>query len=93
MLRYGFAKVSHAERASWVELVSLYAEKATSLERVLALVDARRGVTSEDLAAWTSFPAEQTCLVLTKVRGGHCGRTAAFPAEVEEIGVVLLICT
>jgi len=45
---YGYAKVSHGERASWAKMVTHYVTGRAALRGLVALVDARRGVGEGD---------------------------------------------
>jgi GTP-binding protein len=45
---YGYAKRSHAERREWAELINTYLLKRPALAALVALVDIRRGLSSED---------------------------------------------
>ncbi|MBF5067578.1 YihA family ribosome biogenesis GTP-binding protein, partial [Salmonella enterica subsp. enterica serovar Istanbul] len=44
---YGYAKVSKQESRDWKNLLESYLQERTSLEAVVVLVDARRGVEQE----------------------------------------------
>nr|BAN65309.1 GTP-binding protein, putative [Babesia bovis] len=50
---YGFAKVNDNIRNEWSVLVNKYLEESTSLQRVLSLIDARRGPMERDLKLWS----------------------------------------
>jgi GTP-binding protein len=45
---YGYAKRSHAERREWSELIQGYLLERPALSALVALVDVRRGLQSED---------------------------------------------
>lgn len=45
---YGYAKVSKAESRDWKKLLEGYLQERTTLEAVVVLVDARRGVEEEE---------------------------------------------
>src|SRR5262249_54527908 len=64
----GYAKVSKAESASWTELIFAYLRGRASLQRVVLLVDSRRGLLENDLDVMTLLDraAVSYQLVLTK---------------------------
>ena len=66
---YGYAQVSQAERASWQPLIEGYAERRPTLALFVVLVDARRGVATEEaqLLEWLGTLSVPTQLVFTKV--------------------------
>ncbi len=65
---YGFAKVPAALRAHWKELVGEYMRTRRSLEGLLLVVDARRGLAQEDadLIEWMLEGGRRTHLLLSK---------------------------
>jgi GTP-binding protein len=46
---YGYAKVSKAESRDWKKLLEDYLQQRKTLEAVVVLVDARRGIEQEEL--------------------------------------------
>ena len=46
---YGYAKVSKAESRDWKKLLEGYLQERTTLEAVVVLVDARRGIEQDEL--------------------------------------------
>jgi GTP-binding protein len=46
---YGYAKVSKAESRDWKKLLEDYLQERTTLEAVVVLVDARRGIEQDEL--------------------------------------------
>ena len=66
---YGYAQVSQAERASWQPLIEGYAERRPTLALFVVLVDARRGVATEEaqLLEWLATLSVPVQLVFTKV--------------------------
>lgn len=47
---YGYAKVSKSESRDWKQLLESYLQERTTLEAVVILVDARRGIEEEEQA-------------------------------------------
>lgn len=72
---YGYAKRSHTERREWAELIQSYLLKRPALAAVVALVDIRRGLQSDD---------EQ----LLEMVGGRPGTTRA-PVEIIQVATKL----
>lgn len=65
---YGFAKVPPAIKAHWEQLVGDYMRARRSLEGLLLVVDARRGLTQEDadLIEWMLTGGRRTHVLLSK---------------------------
>lgn len=65
---YGFAKVSHAMKARWEELIRAYLGGRAELRRVLLLLDARHGLKDSDqeMMKMLDKAAVSYALVLTK---------------------------
>jgi len=66
---YGYARVSHEERAKWRPLIESYLETSPQLRGVVQLLDVRREPTAED-AQMLAFLAElgvPTIVTVTKV--------------------------
>jgi GTP-binding protein len=69
---YGYAKRSKGERAAWADLIEAYLTEREVLRAVAVLVDARRGVESEeqaliDFVRGRPGPAAAALLVATKI--------------------------
>lgn len=66
---YGYAQVSRTERNSWQPLIESYTERRRTLALFVVLVDARRGLQSEELQLieWLEVLGVPTQVVLTKV--------------------------
>ncbi len=66
---YGYARVSHAERQSWQQLLEGYAARRPTLALFVVLVDARRGVEDEErqLLEWLATLAIPARVAYTKV--------------------------
>jgi len=65
---YGFAKVPVAMRQHWGELIQTYFEGRESLNGVVLIIDARRGLTDQDrqLIDWIETAPRQIHVLLTK---------------------------
>lgn len=63
---FGFARVSHAERELWANLIERYLLERESLVACLVLIDSRRGAQDEELWFSTLAPRVQVIPVLTK---------------------------
>jgi GTP-binding protein len=83
---YGYAKRSKAERLSWGALVESYLVARPTLATVVALVDARRGVESDDLdllelaAAPAAVPRRPVATVLVATKLDKLPRSQRKPA-------------
>jgi GTP-binding protein len=66
---FGYAQVSQAERGSWQPLIEGYTERRPTLALFVVLVDARRGLASEEtqLLEWLATLVVPVQLVFTKV--------------------------
>jgi len=70
---YGHAKASFKLRSHWADLIKAYLERSHSLQRVVHLVDAARGLTREDTQFWDVIQSfgRRVMVVLTKVDRCH----------------------
>jgi len=70
---YGHANVSRELRTEWLRLVEAYLEKARALRRVVCLVDANAGLSSDDVRFWDVVQKQgrKLMVVLTKVDRCH----------------------
>jgi len=66
---YGYARVSQTERVSWQTLIEGYAERRPTLALFIVLVDARRGIETEEeqLIEWLGSVSVPSQVVYTKV--------------------------
>ncbi len=66
---YGFAKVSKAERASWVRMIETYLREREELKAVVLIVDGKVGPTEDDLEmlGWLAEAGRRAILVATKM--------------------------
>ena len=65
---YGYAKVSHAEKDHWKELIGTYLQERKSLRGLIIIVDSRRGLTMLDdqLIEWFAPSGKPMHILLTK---------------------------
>lgn len=65
---YGYAKVSHAAKDHWKELIGTYLSERKSLNGLIIIVDSRRGLTplDEQLIEWFSPSGKPMHILLTK---------------------------
>ncbi len=65
---YGYAKVSHAEKDHWKELIGTYLTERKSLSGLIIIVDSRRGATAldEQLFEWFAPWGKPMHVLLTK---------------------------
>ncbi len=84
---FGYAKVSHTERASWQGFMEAYLGGRASLRAVLLLFDARRGPEDEELelAAWLHGRGVRVIPVITKADElpKHKRKLAALEAQTQ----------
>jgi len=66
---YGFAKVSKAERAQWVEMIESYLEGREALRAVVVIIDVRVGPTADDveMVHWLEAKGRRAIVVATKL--------------------------
>lgn len=66
---FGYAQVSHEERASWQPLIEGYVERRPTLALFVVLVDARRGIAAEEaqLIEWLATLLVPVQVVYTKI--------------------------
>jgi GTP-binding protein len=66
---YGYARVSQSERASWKLLIEGFISRRPTLEAVVVIADARRGVEEPELqlCEWLFSIDKRAVLVLTKI--------------------------
>jgi GTP-binding protein len=66
---YGFAKVSKAERARWVEMIETYLREREDLRAVVLIIDGKVGPTADDveMLAWLNQAGRRAILVATKL--------------------------
>lgn len=66
---YGFAKVSKAERASWVRMIETYLREREELKAVVLIVDGKVGPTDDDIEmiGWLAEAGRRSILVATKI--------------------------
>lgn len=86
---YGYAKVSHAEKARWADLIDGYFEQGRDVRLVILLIDSRHRPSADDITMLdyleqTGFP---TLIALTKIdklnKSERAARLAALPEELE----------
>lgn len=63
---YGYAKVPHALRRQWQELISAYLKTRSSLVGVVAIMDARHPLTPLDVQLLEWLGAARTLILLSK---------------------------
>lgn len=81
---YGYARVSHEERAKWRPLIESYLESSIQLRGIVQLLDVRRDPSPED-RQMLEFLAEigaPTIVTVTKVDKLSAARRAARVAEI-----------
>jgi len=79
---YGFARAARTERARWGPLIERYLNERPALRGVVLVIDARRGIESEDLALLeylhvNELPAIVVATKVDKLRHGERGPAVA----------------
>ena len=79
---YGFARAARTERARWGPLIERYLSERPALRGVVLVIDARRGIESEDLALLeylhvNELPAIVVATKVDKLRHGERGPAVA----------------
>jgi len=86
---YGFARVSHSERASWRKMIERYLIERQSLRGVVCIVDAEVGATSLDreLMSWIRSIPREAVVVATKTdRLGKARRKPHLTRIAKQLG-------
>lgn len=84
---YGFAKVSKAERAQWVEMIERYLVEREELVAIVVILDVRVGPTADDLEMirWLEASGRRAILVATKLdklpKARRAGRLRQIEAQ------------
>jgi GTP-binding protein len=83
---YGYARVSKADHARWIQTIFAYLRIRASLRRVVLLIDSRRGLLENDVEVMGLLDraAVSYQLVLTKIDKLH-------PSELEEIRAKVMV--
>lgn len=86
---YGFAKVSKAERASWVKMIEAYLSERSALAAVVVIIDGKVGPTDDDLEMlrWLEAKGRRPIVVATKMdklpKAKRAGRLRQIEAELQ----------
>lgn len=86
---YGFAKVSKAERAQWVEMIEGYLAERETLKAVVVIVDGKVGPTPDDIEMlhWLEHSGRRPIVVATKMdklsKANRAGRLRQIEKELQ----------
>lgn len=93
---YGYAKVSHAEKEHWKELIGAYLQDRKSLNGLIIIMDSRRGPTvlDEQLIEWFAPTRKPMHILLTKCdKLTRREQTAALDASAKLVASRWPACT